>query len=253
MKWLRRWFGSLPAAPIDEALWSSQQMRIVGAEDLSPDRARRWRALTASFLADKAITPAADSRLSDADRVLIAMLCCEPVLDLGYHWLRDWKEVIVYPGEFGMRRQHLDEDSGVLHEWDDALAGESWERGPLILSLHDTIQAAEAPMSGYQVVAHEIAHKLDMLDGSMDGVPPLSDSAWHAAWVADFQRAFDALRADVDAGRETAIDPYAAEAPGEFFAVVSEYHFTDPQLLAAQLPAVAAHLARFYHPGQRTV
>lgn len=152
-----------------------------------------------------------------------------------------------------MRRQHLDEDSGVLHEWDDALTGESWERGPLILSLHDTIQAAEAPVSGYQVVAHEIAHKLDMLDGSMDGVPPLPDGVWYAQWVADFQAAFDALCKDVESGREPAIDPHAAEAPDEFFAVVSEYHFTDPQLLARNMSAVATHLARFYHPGQRAV
>ena len=251
MKWLRRWFGSLPTAPIDDALWLSQRLRIVGAEDLSDAHAHRWRTLTAHFLADKNITAAADCDLRDVDRMLIAMLCCKPVLDLGYHWLRGWKEVVVYPGAFGMRRQHLDEDSGVLHEWDDALVGECWERGPLILSLHDAIQAAEAPTCGYDVVVHEIAHKLDGLDGRMDGVPPLPDAAWYAEWVADFQAAFDALREDVDRGRETVIDPYAAEAPDEFFAVTSEYHFTDPQHLAVHMPAIATHLARFYHPDRR--
>ena len=52
----------------------------------------------------------------------------------------------------------------------------------------------------------------------------------------------------VDAGHETAIDPYAAEAPEEFFAVVTEYHFSAPQLLAEAMPEVAVHLARFYGP-----
>lgn len=249
MKWLRRWLGSTPPAPLDEALWLAQLARIDGAEALSSSRAAHWRHCTTRFLADKAIVPAADCELSEADRVLIAMLCCEPILDLGYHWLRGWNEVIVYPGQFGVRRHQLDEDSGIVHEWDDELAGECWEHGPLILSLADAIQAAEAPLCGFQVVAHEIAHKLDLLDGSLDGVPPLDDAAWRARWVADFQRAFDALHAQVDAGHETAIDPYAAEAPEEFFAVVSEYHFTDPQFLTEHLPEVAMHLARFYHSG----
>ncbi len=248
MKWLRRWIGSPPDAPIDDALWNTQRTRIVGARDLPDAAVIRWRGLTGRFLADKAISPAAGCTLSDAERVLIAMLCCLPVLDLGYPWLRGWHEVIVYPGEFGVRRQHLDEDSGVLHEWDDALAGECWERGPLILSLQDSIQAAEEPDSGYHVVVHEIAHKLDLLDGSLDGVPPLPDAVWRQRWIADFQRAFEHLRQDVEAERDSLIDPYAAEAPDEFFAVVSEYHFTDPLLLQEAMPEVAAHLARFYHP-----
>lgn len=248
MKWLTRWLGSPPPAPIDPALWQALLTRFDGAEVPSSARMLRWRDLTARFLADKAITPAADCALSESDRVLIAMLCCEPVLDLGYGWLRGWHQVIVYPGGFGVRRQHVDEDSGVLHEWDDELAGECWEQGPVILSLEDAIQAVDAPESGYHVVVHEIAHKLDLLDGSLDGTPPLDDAAWRRRWIADFQRAFDALRREVDTGRETLIDPYACEAPDEFFAVASEYHFTDPDLLAHAMPEVAAHLASFYHP-----
>jgi Mlc titration factor MtfA (ptsG expression regulator) len=71
---------------------------------------------------------------------------------------------------------------------------------------------------------------------------------WQRGWARDFQAAYDALAARVDTGRETAIDGYAAEAPEEFFAVVSEYHFSDPQLLRTEMPKVAAHLARFYGP-----
>ena len=50
----------------------------------------------------------------------------------------------------------------------------------------------------------------------------------------------------MDAGRDTAIDPYAAEAPEEFFAVCTEYHFSDARTLQAAMPEVAAHLRRFY-------
>jgi len=171
MKWLTRWLGSPPPAPIDPALWQALLTRFDGAEVPSSARMLRWRDLTARFLADKAITPAADCALSESDRVLIAMLCCEPVLDLGYGWLRGWHQVIVYPGGFGVRRQHVDEDSGVLHEWDDELAGECWEQGPVILSLEDAIQAVDAPESGYHVVVHEIAH---------NARPAGRQSRWHA-------------------------------------------------------------------------
>ncbi len=92
-----------------------------------------------------------------------------------------------------------------------------------------------------------MVHKLDALDGLLDGTPPLPRD-WQRAWAADFQRAYDGFVDAVDRGREVALDPYAAEAPEEFFAVCSEYHFSDPATLRAALPSVAAHLARFYGP-----
>ena len=68
------------------------------------------------------------------------------------------------------------------------------------------------------------------------------------AWARDFQQDYDAFVALVEADREVAIDPYAAEAPEEFFAVCSEYHFSAPQVLREALPRVAAHLEKFYGP-----
>src|SRR3546814_4912751 len=103
----------------------------------------------------------------------------------------------------------------------------------------------DEPDAGFCVAVHEMAHKLDALDGVLDGTPPLP-RAWQREWARDFQAAFDTFAAEVDRGRDTAIDPYAAEAPEEFFAVCSEYHFSDPRLLQATLPTVAAHLARLY-------
>jgi len=144
-----------------------------------------------------------------------------------------------------VRRHDYDEDTGVLEEWDDDLVGESWDRGPLILSWADVRADLDAPEPGYHVVAHEIAHKLDALDGSMDGMPPLP-AAMRSAWARDFQVAYDALRADVDAGREPAIDAYAAEGPDEFFAVCTEYWFTAPEVMREHFPAVAARLGEFY-------
>ena len=135
----------------------------------------------------------------------------------------------------------------MLHEWDEELIGEAWDAGPLILSWADVQSDIAEPDGGFCVAVHEMAHKLDALDGVLDGTPPLPRD-WQRAWARDFQQAYDAFAAKVERGAHTRIDPYAAEAPEEFFAVCSEYHFSDPALLRAELPQVAAHLRRFYGP-----
>jgi Mlc titration factor MtfA (ptsG expression regulator) len=244
--WLRRLAGVSPAPRIDDDEWQRLLRRVAWARRLDPDARQRLRDFTERFLQNKAITPAAGCLLPPERQRLIALLCCQPVLQLGYEWLRGWHEVIVYPGEFRVRRHDYDEDTGVFEEWDDDLVGESWERGPLILSWADVRADLDRPEPGYHVVAHEIAHKLDALDGSMDGTPPLRDARERTDWMREFQAAYDAIRADLDAGREPPIDAYAGEAPDEFFAVASEYHFSAPETLAAAYPGVARCLNAFY-------
>lgn len=182
--------------------------------------------------------------LDPGQRLLLAALCCLPLLAFGREGLHGWTELVVYPEAFRVQRSHVDA-AGVMHEWDDELIGESWDSGPLILSWADVQADIADPHAGFCVAVHEMAHKLDALDGAMDGTPPLPRQ-WQRQWARDFQQSYDAFCAQVDAGQDTLIDPYAAEAPEEFFAVVSEYHFSAPALLEQQMPAVAAHLRRFY-------
>ena len=213
---------------------------------LDAARDSRLRELTVRFLHEKTITPIGELALDEAQRVSLAALCCLPLLEFGAAGLRGWSQLIVYPDAFRVNRTHVDA-AGVLHEWEDELIGEAWESGPMILSWADIVADCEDPNAGFCVAAHEMAHKIDVLDGALDGTPPLP-RPWQREWARDFQAAYDALVKQVDRGRETAIDSYAAEAPEEFFAVVSEYHFSDPRLLRAQMPLVAAHLERFYGP-----
>ena len=241
---LQRFQRSAPS--IDSDLWRAARERVPWVASLDPDRDSRVHALASRFLATKTITPVASLALDDTQRVQLAALCCLPLLEFGSEGLRGWSQLIVYPDAFRVNRSHVDA-AGVLHEWDDELIGEAWESGPVILSWADIEADLAAPREGFCVAVHEIAHKLDVLDGALDGTPPLP-RAWQREWARDFQLAYDALARDVDAGRETAIDGYAAEAPEEFFAVCSEYHFSDARLLRDAMPAVASHLERFYGP-----
>lgn len=212
---------------------------------LAPARRDRLDALVARFLASKTITPVQGLVLAPAQRLRLAGLACLPLLEFGAEGLHGWHQVIVYPGAFRVQRQHHDADTGVVAEWMEELSGESWESGPLVLSWADVEAERDDAEAGYALVAHEMAHKLDALDGAMDGTPPLP-AAWQRQWARDFQAAYGDFCARVDAGAATDIDAYAAEAPEEFFAVTSEYHFSAPALLARDMPTVAAHLARFY-------
>lgn len=244
LAWLNR-FRRKPAAIPDTDWWAACR-DVELCSKLTPDSLARLRADTAQFLHEKTFTGAHDLVLDDGDRLRIAMLACLPVVGLDFGWLRGWSEVIVYPGQFRVRRHLHDEASGVVSEMDDWLAGESWSHGPLILSLEDIREDLDDPFAGFNLVAHEIAHKLDMRDGQANGVPPQSDHASFQRWVGIFQREYEAFRSRIEAGEDTAMDPYAAEAPDEFFAVASETYFSAPDLLATHHPAIHGELRRFY-------
>lgn len=231
---------------IDPVLWRTLCETTPWLSALDNVRAARLQALSARFLREKTITPLAGLQLDAGQKLQLAALCCLPLLEFGREGLRGWSQLLVYPDAFRVTRSHVDA-AGVMHEWDDELIGESWEAGPLILSWADVQSDLADPHAGFCVAVHEMAHKIDALDGALDGTPPLP-RAWQREWARDFQRAFDAFAGEVAAGRDTRIDKYAAEAPEEFFAVCSEYHFSDPALLREAMPTVAAHLTRFYGP-----
>nr|WP_246505674.1 M90 family metallopeptidase [Coralloluteibacterium stylophorae] len=234
-----------PTPQLGDAEWRHVCADVALVGRLDAERQARLRALAARFLATKTVTAAGALTLDARQRHVLAALCCLPVLEFGFDGLRGWSQLIVYPDAFRVNRSHHDDATGVLTEWEDELAGEAWSDGPLILSWRDVEGDLDDPEGGCCVAVHEVAHKLDLLDGVLDGTPLLPRD-WQRAWARDFQQAYDAFCADVDAGDDRGIDAYAAEGPDEFFAVTSEYHFSAPALLRGAMPAVADHLHRFY-------
>ena len=178
-------------------------------------------------------------------RVVIALQACVLILNLDYDWYSGWESVIVYPDEFVTDYEYVDE-AGVVHRVNDAMAGEALSHGPVLLSWADVEASADWHGAGMNLVVHEFAHKLDMLTGDADGAPPLHAGMLRERWHRVFTAAYEDFCKRVDAGEDTAIDPYASEAPAEFFAVGSEVFFAEPELLAEEYPEVYAQLAEFY-------
>lgn len=225
--------------------WRAACRRLPALACLDRAQRTRLRMLAGLFLAEKAIVGAGGLTVDEPMATVIAAQACLPVLELGLEAYRGWQTVIVYPDTFLVERRELDE-AGVLHESRQELAGESWEQGPVILSWGDIARdGPEGDLDG-AIIVHEFAHKLDMLSGGPNGMPPLHRGMDPAAWTEAFSAAYEALCEAVDAGEETVIDPYAAESPGEFFAVLSEAFFEAPQGLEAGFPAVYRQLSRFY-------
>ena len=241
--WLR---GAKDASPLPDELWQSTLASLPFLERLNEEERLRLRALTREFLAQKEFTSAGGLELTDAMCVSIAVQGCLPVLNLGLECYRDWVGIVVYPDEFVIPRS-VEDEFGVVHEYDDIASGEAWDGGPLLISWQDAQMAGD----GYNVVIHEFAHKLDMLNGDADGIPPLPEGVSRRRWERTLTDAYEDFCLQVDDAEargedDTAFDPYAAETPGEFFAVMSEIFFEDPRLLRAEYPDFYVLLARFY-------
>ena len=233
-----------PSRPaVTDAAWQAVRRSLPIVATLAEPDAEKLRALTDSFLRTKSIEGAGGFELDEESRVMVAAQACIPILALGIEAYTGWRSVIVYPGGFVSRGTSVDE-TGVEHEWEEERSGESWFQGPIVLSWEDV--AASGRLEGYNVVIHEVAHKLDMLNGDANGFPPLHAEMDGAAWYRVFSEAFEDLCIRVDAGEETGIDDYATEGPDEFFAVTSEYFFELPEVLDECYPKVYAELRAFY-------
>ncbi len=226
---------------LDQALWQRVTGSLPFLQGLTPAEAQRLQDCAVLFLDEKEMHGARGFVLTDAVRLSIAVQACLPILNLGLDAYQGWVGIVIYPGEFKVRREEMDA-SGVVHEFDDELSGEAWPGGPVILSWQDVTLGA----AGYNVVIHEFAHKLHMTSGDMDDFPLPHAHMDREQWLAAWDKAYDEFCAQVDRGMDTVIDPYASEQPAEFFAVLSEAFFTLPQAVRSIYPELYTQLALFY-------
>ena len=249
MNWFARWRRAriLRRHAIPHDAFEAAVSRLPVLRGLDASECHRLREAASVFIHGKTFSAAGGAEVDAAAQLAIALQACLLTLNLGEDSYKGWNEIILYPDEFLRPREEVDE-AGVVHHSRDILAGESWHGGPLVLSVADVETSGQA--DGVNVVLHEFAHKLDMLNGDANGFPPLHRGMDAAAWARDFGAAYEDLCARVDAGRDTAIDPYASTEPAEFFAVLTEVFFETPHLLYREYPAVYRQMQQFYrqHP-----
>ena len=240
-RWRRRRI--ISKSGVNDATWQRVTGRFSFVARLNDDERTRLRELAVLFMHGKQISAAGGLELNQEMKLGIAVQACILVLELGIEHYDGWVEVIVYPDEFVSGHEFRNPD-GLVQLDNTSYAGQAWLRGPVILSWADVEHAGE--MDGMNVVIHEFAHKLDMLNGEANGFPPLHAGMDRQSWSRAFNAAFQDLCRRVQAGEQSEIDPYATESPGEFFAVVSETFFEIPDIVKAVYPQVYEQLAQFY-------
>ena len=234
------------ARPFPPAWRRILRQRVPAVARLPADLQQRLKGHIQVFVAEKPFIGCAGQAVTDEHRITIAALAC--LLLLGQarpDYYPRLHQVLVYPGAFVVDRVQP-QGGGVVHEQRQALAGQSWAHGQVVLGWGEVLAGAADPVDGQNVVIHEFAHQIDQDKGVADGRPWRPTRALGRRWAQVMGEAFARLQQQPS----EVIGPYAATEPAEFFAVVSELFFERPQALATEAPAVYRELALLYqvHP-----
>lgn len=197
------------------------------------------------FIAEKTFIGCDGLVITDEMRVTIAAQACLLLLNRPDYYYPKLKQILVYPSAFVVHGDQADA-AGVVHAQRRVLSGESWGQGKVVLSWVDTLQGAAEPFDGHNVVIHEFAHQLDQEKGVATGAPLLDRNSDYQQWTQVFSTEFASLQQQAMRGEGSLFDHYGATNPAEFFAVVSEVFFEQPQQLSQRHPALYQQLSQFY-------
>ena len=225
----RREARALQRRAIPDALWDACVAALPFIAARPPDQLARLRRLASLFLDRKEFSGGQGLRVTDEIALAVAVQACLPVLELGIEAYDGFVGIVMQPDVVRAPRERMDEH-GVVHAWEEELAGEAMDGGPLMLSWADVL--AEGDGTAYNVVIHEFAHVRWARSG--------------AALAEALMPEYDRYCERIVCGHDSVIDSYAAEAPDEFFAVASEAFFVTPGALKAEQPVVYRLLATFY-------
>ncbi|MDX1347018.1 MAG: zinc-dependent peptidase [Thiomicrorhabdus chilensis] len=252
-KWLKRLLirSTLIQHPIPHDIWRSLMHQALIFKGLNSVEKAHLRELSVLFLQNKNFIGAQQLQVTEEMKVAVAAQACLPILKLGLDYYDGWHNIILYPSTFKVKRRVIDA-IGLVSEQEHLLGGEAWSTGPVIVSWEQVKANLVEPKRGHNVVIHEFAHKLDMLNGVANGLPPLHSGMIRKEWTEAFNSAFSHLLFQTEHGLRPDIDPYAATSAAEFFAVCSEYFFSAPNQLFKKLPEIYHILSLFYRQNPRS-
>jgi Mlc titration factor MtfA (ptsG expression regulator) len=229
--------------------WEDIIRRNVGHYCMLNDTERaHLRALIQVFIAEKYWEGAGGLIITDEIRVTISAQACLLLIGLPHNYYQNVETIIVYPSTVvpPPRRLGFFEIALAPVETSHPIIGQAFQQGPVIIIWDAALQSGRNPESGHNVIYHEFAHKLDMLDGAADGTPPLRNRAEYRDWVQTCSREYLRLKRDAEDGKKTFLNAYGATNEAEFFAVATEQFFDQPQLMIKNSPDLYRVLKEYY-------
>ncbi len=246
------WFTTLRRRRVTSAAFPQQWERIIADnvrhfEFLNAEQQNRVRRIVQVFVSEKNWEGCGGLNMTDEVRVSVSALV--GVLVAGMtpdEYFDHVLSILVYPTSYVAPHREVTH-SGIVIEGGQARLGEAWWRGPVILSWEDVIAGGQRDADGGNLVFHEFAHQLDMLNGrEVDGTPPLADRRQFDRWLAVLGPAYEQLVADCRRGRHRFLDCYGAKDPAEFFAVLTEAFFERGDSLRHLHPEIYAVLQDYF-------
>lgn len=235
---------TLARQPFPEAWRSILRRRFPLYKHLPAELQSRLEGFIHIFLDEKVFLGRGGMTVNDDVRLLISAQACLLILNKTTDFYPNFETILVYPDVY--QANAMDHQQGVVSQHRQLRAGESWHRGPVVVAWQSVVEGAQDPNDGANVVFHEFSHKLDEEDSVMDGTPVLESRKQYSEWVHAFDEEYQQLVEQVAHHRPHDIDAYGATSPAEFFAVVTESFFEQPQLMSANHPELYQQLRDFY-------
>ncbi|MCP4675623.1 MAG: zinc-dependent peptidase [Deltaproteobacteria bacterium] len=228
--------------------------KVVHYIHLDDEEKTHLEQLVQVFIAEKNFEALGGLELTDQVRVLVSAQACMLLLGLSHDLYRKVDSVLIYPSTVVRPARTLGNfvSGKLVHKGSMPLLGEAHMNGPVILVWDEVKRGAFHPKRGHNVVYHEFAHKLDMLDGSADGAPPLHGREQYENWERVCAKEYETLKRRATRGQRTFLDPYGATNPAEFFAVATEYFFDRPVRMKKRRRELYDILAGFYNQDPAT-
>lgn len=223
--WLRdRRRRKLLKQPFPESWLRHLRRNVHHYQELTEDEQARLRDDLRVFIHEKYWESVDGLELTEEMKVTIAAQACVLTLNMNDHdYYRNVRTIILFPYPFFNRHRNHGL-SGVVSEG-GMNTGQAWFRGPVILSWAQALAGGRNMTDGRNVVLHEFAHALDMMDGLVNGTPPMKAGDGAQRWFDVMTDEFRMLIEQSGRGQATLLDQYGATSVGEFFAVATECFF----------------------------
>jgi hypothetical protein len=222
---------------------------------LSEDEQRELRNLIQIFIAEKDWLGGDELLITDEIKLIIAAHACILILKIPHDYYSNVVSIIVYPTTVYTPAPPMNIfGDPTIPVFDSVpVLGAAHYRGPLILVWNSIKREIRHPERGHNVIFHEFAHKLDMMDGYADGTPPLMDKESYDEWARVCTIEFESLKESIHRNQATLLDPYGATNEAEFFAVVTELFFTKPKEMKDQHSRLYELMSQFYNQDPESV
>ncbi len=222
------------------------QRNVPHYQRLTTDERQQLQAIIQVFVAEKNFEGCGGLEMTDEIKVTVAAYACILLLHLEHHdYYPRLQSILVYPDAYFVRVTRWGPNNEIVEAHEQRM-GESWRTGAVVISWNHVLHRPSDPSGGRNVALHEFAHQLDGENGFVDGAPALPRTSMYRAWARVLSKEYHALGEAADADRPTFLDKYGATNPAEFFAVVTEYFFEQPQQLKQLHPELYEELKLYY-------